>query len=130
MENNKKVLLFHVSGEKASQIKELCNKMQITVVPVKDSMWGQSLGSLAGIKGIAQSSPGSSAVPLSLAGASMEMMVFSGIPSNELDAFLANYREAGIPMIPLKAIITPYNIFWNAAQLYQELQKEHSQLQK
>ena len=130
MENNKKILLFHVSDKKTSQIKALCNRMQIVVVPVKDTMWGQSLGSLAGIKGIAQTSPAPSAVPLSFASPSMEMMVFSGIPSNELDSFLANYREAGIPIIPLKAIITPYNIFWNANQLYQELQKEHSQLQK
>lgn len=138
MENTKKVLLFHVSEEKTKQIRALCSKMQIAVVTVKDSLWGQSLGSLAGIKGLSSpaasaapfSSPIPSAAPLSSPALSMEMMVFSGIPSGELDAFLASYHEAGIPMIPLKAILTPYNIFWNATQLYQELQKEHSQLQK
>ena len=30
----------------------------------------------------------------------------------------------GISPVELKAVLTPYNIFWNSRQLYEELQKE------
>ena len=52
-------------------------------------------------------------------------MVFSGTDSTQMDAFLADYKQTGAASIPLKAIITPHNIFWTAEALYQELFKEH-----
>ena len=55
----------------------------------------------------------------------LEMMVFSGTDSTQMDAFLADYKQTGAASIPLKAIITPHNIFWTAEALYQELFKEH-----
>ncbi len=136
MENNKKILLFHVADTKCSQIAALCRTMDITAVLVKDTQWGVTLGSLAGISGLnrlpvsSAHQPETAVIPPLTPSGSMEMMVFSGISQNELDAFLTKYREAGIPKIPLKAVLTPYNIFWNATQLYQELQKEHSHFQK
>ena len=38
---------------------------------------------------------------------------------------LTVFQQTGAASIPLKAIITPHNIFWTAEALYKELWKEH-----
>ena len=57
------------------------------------------------------------------------MMIFSNM-ADMLDQFLSEYKKAGIPPIGLKAVITPYNLFWRAADLYEELFKEHQEFKK
>lgn len=121
MVNHKKVLLFHVDNQKTEQIRALCSRLKIQAVTIDQRQYGESLGFLAGIQGIPRQG---SSCPA--AGINQEMMVFSGIPSEELDSFLKNYREDGIAPIPLKAILTPSNLFWSAGALYGELLKEHS----
>ena len=59
-----------------------------------------------------------------------EMLVFSGMTSEQIDLFLAEYRKMGISPIACKAVITPVNIFWDAGNLAEELLKEHNQLHK
>ena len=87
--------------------------------------YNQKLGYLAGIAGF-NKEPGAS-VKGALSG---EMLVFSGIDSDGVDAFLASYKETGAAPIGLKAILTPHNVFWSVEQLYQELMKEHVMFQK
>lgn len=120
MENGKKVLLFQVKKEKREQIKSLCKELDIEVVVVDYRQYGESLGVIAGIQGIPHSGEVYRGMEFP-----MEMMVFSGMQSEFLDIFLQKYRESHIEPIGLKAILTPTNVFWNAAQLYQELLKEH-----
>ena len=55
----------------------------------------------------------------------LEMIVFSGIDSAQIDSFLADYKQTGAQTVPLKAIITPQNIFWTVEALFKELWKEH-----
>ena len=52
-------------------------------------------------------------------------MIFSGTDSTQLDTFLNDYKQTGAQPVPLKAVITPHNIFWTAEYLYKELLKEH-----
>lgn len=119
MKNIKKVLLFHVNKEKLIQIDTLCKKMDLQVVTIEKRQYNEALGALAGIQGFPTTNK-----PYTGAEFPMEMMVFSGIPSEELDAFLNAYRKQGIAPIPLKAILTPHNVFWTACKLYGELMKE------
>ena len=58
-----------------------------------------------------------------------QMMVMYGLSSQRLDQFLQNLRKAGLPVIPLKAIVTPQNVSWTFAALYQELEREHAAMQ-
>lgn len=123
MKNTKKILLFHVNKEKNLQIDKLCREMGLQAVIVEKRQYNEPLGALAGIQGFAPTNK-----PYTGAEFPMEMMVFSGIPSEELDPLLAAYRKQGIAPIPLKAILTPHNVFWTAYRLYGELMKEHLQL--
>lgn len=120
----KKVLLFQVEKEKKKQIVALCRTLEITPVIISRGQYEESLGALAGIDGFTLSGKGYGGPPLDT-----DMMVFSGISSDALDIFLKEYKRAEIAPIPLKAVLTKHNIFWNARQLYDELYKEHTQIQ-
>lgn len=122
MINPKKVLLFHVNKEKSSQISNLCKELGLQVITVEKKQYNESLGALAGIQGFSPAHKSYSDAEFP-----MEMMVFSGFPSKELDSFLAFWHTRGIAPIPLKAILTPHNVFWTARELYGELMKEHLQ---
>ena len=52
------------------------------------------------------------------------MLIFCGLDSEAMDALLAALRERKL-RIPLKAVVTPYNIQWSSRMLYEELKKEH-----
>lgn len=113
-----KILLFHVNIFKAEQIRSLCQKLNHQVIQVPAGEDGSTLGFLAGIPGIKNNKE------TSLVGITNEMMVFSGIDSDALDVFLAEYKEAGIAPIPRKAILTPSNVKWSGVKLFREI-SEH-----
>lgn len=51
------------------------------------------------------------------------MLIFCGLDSEAMDALLAALKERKL-RIPLKAVVTPYNIQWSSRMLYEELKKE------
>jgi hypothetical protein len=57
-----------------------------------------------------------------------EVMIFSGFSQEDLEEFLSEYKEAGIEIIPLKAVLTPHNYTWSLYELIRELQREHLEL--
>lgn len=117
MTNNRKILLFNIGKEKSGKIKALCRRLHIQTIDVPKARYNDALGTLLNIGNftVKEASP----EPLST-----EMMVFSGLTSEDLDVFLKEYKDAGIAPISLKAIVTPSNIFWSANRLYKELMKE------
>lgn len=123
MSNQSKLLLFHIDPAKRHQIENLCHSLCITVLSVKRTSYSQTLGYLAGISGFTRQN-------ISYNGPEFpsEMLVFCGMDPETIDTFLAAYKKASIPPIGLKAILTQYNIFWNAETLYKELFKEHTSL--
>jgi len=117
MTNNRKILLFNIGKEKERKIKTLCQNLNIQTIKVPESRCNNALGTLLNIGNFA---PKESAAEKF----SMEMMVFSGLTSEDLDVFLNEYRNADIAPISLKATVTPVNVFWSANRLYKELTKE------
>lgn len=109
------ILLFGVNVMKENQIMGLCKKLNHTPLVIPRTDYGKPLGVLAGIVGKKSNAAYSGRE------FENEMMVFSGIPSEELDRFLDAYREAGIAPIWRKAVITPSNVTWSAEKLYREL---------
>lgn len=120
MANKAQILLFHVEPGKAKQIEAVCRSLKLQTVKVKPSSYNQKLGYLAGITGFNRENTTYQGPDFP-----SEMMVFSGMDSDTVDAFLAKYKEASIPPISLKAILTPHNVFWSADNLYKELFREH-----
>ena len=126
-----KVLMFQVAMEKRIPLVKLCGELGIEAVTVDRKNYGQPLGVLAGITGFSERMNGDSGKKNRAAGAEMmrammgEMLVFSGMPEETLDQFLAAYKKAGIAPVALKAVLTPHNIRWTPEELFQELFKEH-----
>lgn len=114
------ILTFQLQKEKENAIAEICKRLGIRLKAIPARDYAQKLGYLAGIKGFPQEKVIFSGTPFPA-----EMLVFSGMNSDQVDMFLKQYKETGLPVIGLKAIVTPYNIFWTAEMLFSELMKEH-----
>ena len=119
------VLCFHLSKEKEQAVGDVCRKLGIRQRKVNCTEYNQKLGYLAGIEGFSKEQG-----RFAMSELSGEMLVFSGMDSDRVDAFLTDYKETGAAPVGLKAILTPHNVFWGAEQLYQELMKEHMMFQK
>lgn len=123
MANNSKILLFHIEPAKYRQIESICRSLHIQVIKVKPTSYEQTLGYLAGISGFNRQNSTYTGPEFP-----SEMLVFAGMDSDLVDAFLDAYKKASIPPIGLKAILTQHNIFWTATALYKELFREHASI--
>lgn len=119
------ILLFRVAPEKELKIQEICKKQGICVRKILRKDYGQKMGYLAEIQGFKKENQVYKGGEFPA-----EMMVFSGMDSEQLDDFLKAYRESGIAPIGCKAILTVNNLFWTAEELFRELLKEHLQFMK
>ena len=57
-----------------------------------------------------------------------EFIVFQGFEEDALQDFLRKYKETGLERIPLKAIVTPYNISWTLYDLVEHLKEESKRI--
>ena len=112
-----KILLFNINIFKQSSIIALCSELEMEAAPVPSSQMGNSIGNI-----FSQTAKGREPSLVF----HDEMLVFCGLSSQQLDAFLASYRKKGIPPIPLKAVLTQYNAKWTPYRLCSELKKEHN----
>lgn len=114
------ILTFGLGKEKIKVVRSIAQKNRIQIKEISRKDYNQKLGSLAGIQGFAKEK-----VIYNGPDFPLEMIVFSGIDSAQIDSFLADYKQTGAQPVPLKAIITPQNIFWTVETLFKELWKEH-----
>ena len=117
------ILTFQLQKEKEDAIAAICKSRGIKLleIPVKD--YNQKLGYLAGVKGFSRDKAVYDGTPFPT-----EMLVFSGMDSEQVDVFLVEYKKTGLPAVGLKAVMTPHNVFWTADALFRELMKEHRTL--
>ena len=114
------ILTFGLGKEKIKVVHSIAQKNRIQIKEISRKDYNQKLGALAGIQGFAKEK-----VIYNGPDFPLEMIVFSGIDSAQIDTFLADYKQTGAQPVPLKAIITPQNIFWTVETLFKELWKEH-----
>lgn len=114
------ILTFGLRKEKIKVVHSIAQKNRIQIKEISRKDYNQKLGALAGIQGFAKEKAIYNGPDFPL-----EMIVFSGIDSAQIDTFLADYKQTGAQPVPLKAIITPHNIFWTVEALFKELWKEH-----
>ena len=114
------ILAFRLDKEKLKTVRSTAQKTGFQVKEISRKDYSQKLGTLAGIEGFSRKRQLYDGPEFPL-----EMMVFSGTDSAQLDTFLNNYKQTGAQPVPLKAVITQHNIFWTAENLYKELLKEH-----
>lgn len=57
-----------------------------------------------------------------------EMLVIHNFSDQQIQVMLEVLKEAGVPLIPLKAVVTPTNVEWSFYTLYQEVKKEYQMM--
>lgn len=54
-----------------------------------------------------------------------EVMILQNIRNKRLDEVLLALKEAGVPHVRFKAVVTPFNTLWTLRRLCENMQKEH-----
>ena len=101
-------------------IQNVCRTLGIRIIDVARKDYSQKLGTLAQIQGFTREAKKYDGPEFPA-----EMLIFSEMNSDQVDAFLAEYKKAGVEPIALKAVITGNNIFWTAERTQKELLREH-----
>ncbi len=123
-----KVLYYVQDENKRIQFEVLCMGMALSARQLKASDLNEQVGVLAGMDGI--KAPDMQTVEKAPAIFCMpEVVIFSGISNQMIDAFLLSYKNLGLAPIRLKAVTTPKNVGWTLYQLIRELAKEHGELE-
>ena len=53
-------------------------------------------------------------------------MVLQHIRNKRLDAVLKALKDAGVPPVHYKSVVTPFNTLWTLRRLCETMQKEHA----
>ena len=114
------VLLFRLNQDKYAAVRKICKILGIRILDIARKDYSQKLGSLAQIQGFSKEEKKYDGPELPA-----EMLVFSEMNSDQVDAFLAEYKKTGVEPIALKAVVTDQNIFWTADRMQKELLREH-----
>ena len=120
------LLTYNLKPGTAARLDRICGNLGIRVREIERDEYALPIGALAGIPVTRPSSAEAPASPPF----DDEMLVMCHMMSNELDAFLRAMREAGMPRIDLKAVLTPINVLWNSTDLHSELAREHASMQR
>jgi hypothetical protein len=115
------VLLFAFQdAEKREKMARALLPLKLRIKKINKSDYHQPLGALLGI---AAEEPAIAAYQ----GPDLphEMMLIAGCSDPQIHALLDALRNAGIPRIHHKAVLTENNQYWNALELYEELNQEY-----
>ena len=111
------MLVFNMDGARRAKLNMICMRHKIRIRPVAKEEFGLTLGALCG------KMPAGDAAEAE--GFDEEMIVMADFTTALANAFLMSWRQAKQSPIRLKAVLTPTNVGWNAAQLYRELDEEN-----
>lgn len=114
------ILEFRLDRDKHAVLQGISARLGIKNICVERRDYVQKLGVLAGVPGFSREKKAYTGPEFPA-----EMLVFSGMNSAQVDAFLDEYKKTGLVPIGLKAVVTADNVFWSAEKLYQEIMREH-----
>lgn len=118
------VLTFNLPVDVHARIRGLAVALGIRVKAVPPESFATPLGAMLGI-------PAAPAdAPAEVGGFSDPMLLMCNLNEAQFNHFLQMLRGPGLPRIPLKAVLTPHNVGWNALQLHDELAREHEAMGK
>ena len=123
MKRQEQVLFYQFRDmEKLQLARKVLSRMGIVskVIPVDD--WTQKVGYLLGLKGFKAADKPDADDDFVFP---HEVMVLQNIRNKRLDEVLLALKEAGVPHIRFKAVVTPFNTLWTLRRLCETMQREH-----
>lgn len=125
MDTKERILLYTPDAVQRAKTGAVLAEMGIGLRVVTHGEVAQRVGVLAGMPG--QSAGAKPLIPPVL---TEPMMVLVGLSRPRMDALFAALRAAGVPPCDRKAILTPTNMGWSFAALYEELGREHEEMHR
>ena len=119
------VLAFNLDPLAFNRLKASCGALGLGATDVPKASFSRPVGALAGlpVPDVADDPAADGATDDSPF--DDPMLVMCGLDEARFDALLRALREPGLPRVPLKAVLTPYNASWSAVRLHGELAREH-----
>ncbi|MBR4694925.1 MAG: DUF3783 domain-containing protein [Selenomonadaceae bacterium] len=125
MKREEQVLLYQFRDEgKLQTIRDVLKKLHIKSRVLPEEAYAQKVGFLLGMKGFRPTEMREDGFSFP-----HEVMVLQNIRGKRLDEVLKQLREAGVPHIKFKAVVTPFNTLWTLRRLCETMQKEHAAMQ-
>lgn len=111
------LLAYELEKGTERELKSLAAALGHQVKMVSSSNYGEPLGYVAGITGFKKTNAKDTGEKIG-----SEMLIFCGLDSEAMDALLAALKERKL-RIPLKAVVTPYNIQWSSQNALRRTEK-------
>ncbi len=118
------VMFYTQNMRKEKQILELCRNLSIRTRKLKQADINVTVGTLSGNGMIKNQDNKKAPTDYKMP----ELIIFSGLTEEKLDEFLAEYKNAGIETIGLKAVVTVHNASWSIYELTEELIRERTSM--
>lgn len=110
--------------QRMREINYVMVQMGIRVKVLKDEQLGQTVGYLAGVKGMEENPNPETYEPFD-----KEVLIMHNFTIDKrIDLMLSNIQKRGLEGIPLKCVLTSSNKKWTLYELAKELEKEHALL--
>lgn len=117
------VLLYNIDKTEAGKAMiSILEKLNVKVISVKSSDLMNPIGFILGIDEFERGTEALKQIPHD------DMMVMAGFEDKQVDILLQIFKEANIPFIPLKAIVTQTNVHWTFMQLLENVKTEYMEL--
>ena len=117
------VLLYNIDKTDAGKaIISILEKLNVEVIIVKSSDLMSPIGYILGADNFEHGTEALTEIPQD------DMMVMAGFEDKQVDLLLQIFKEANIPFIPLKAIVTQTNVNWTFMQLLKNVKTEYMEL--
>ena len=114
------ILIYNISGPELKKLKALCAGKGVRARAVRPEEYGEPTGALCSLRERTGTPAPSGSVG--------QMLIFSGFGEKQLDMMLAELDTARLCKSAVKAVLTQYNISWDAVKLYSELSLEHEKM--
>ena len=115
------LLVFNMSAERMAVMERIARLLKAQIKEVPAAGQQQTIAVLLGAAPAGQINP--MLVPFK-----EEMLLMSGLKDGQIDLLLNAWRQNGQPPVRLKAVVTPVNFTWTAAQLCRALKSEDAAL--
>lgn len=117
------VLLYNIDKSEAGKaIISILEKLNVEIIIVKSSDLMNPLGYILGAEGFERGTEALTTIPQD------DMIVMAGFEDKQIDILLKIFKEANIPFIPLKAIVTKVNVNWTFMKLLESVKNEYMEL--
>jgi len=122
MKRQEQVLFYQFrEGEHLALACKTLHKMGIKTRILPAEAWREKVGYLLGAKGfqpVKMKDEDNFVFP-------HEVMILQNIRNKRLDEVLMALKDAGVPHVRFKAVVTPFNTLWTLRRLCETMQKEH-----